>query len=128
MVCATAWTDALAGLTEAGLKTAASEAVSAAGSLGERLDVLGFSLGGVMAAWLGQTHDVHSVTAIAPFMGLKLTPHRLSGMISETIARAPNAWLWWSLLKRESLLPMHAYPRYPYARRRQKCFALVRTS
>jgi esterase/lipase len=101
-------TNALAGLHEAGLKTAASESLEAASSLGERVDVLG-----LMAAWLGQTHDLHSVTAVAPFMGLKLTPHRLSSLIGETLATLPNAWLWWNIWEREGQLPMHAYPRYP---------------
>jgi esterase/lipase len=106
-------TNALAGLREADLKTAASESVAAASQLGERLDVLGFSMGGVVAAWLGQTHDLHSVTAIAPFMGLKLTPHGLSAKIGETLAAVPNAWLWWNIWERAAQLPMHAYPRYP---------------
>jgi len=106
-------TNALAGLREADLKTAASDGLVAASSLGERVDVLGFSMGGVMAAWLGQTHDLHSVTAIAPFMGLKLTPHRLSSLIGETLAAVPNAWLWWNIWERAAQLPMHAYPRYP---------------
>lgn len=106
-------TDALAGLSEADLKTAASESLAAASLLGERLDVLGFSMGGVMAAWLGQTQDLHSVTAIAPFMGLKLTPHRLSNLIGETLATVPNAWLWWNIWERAAQMPVHAYPRYP---------------
>src|SRR5450755_2475127 len=106
-------TNALARLREAELKTAASESLEAASSLGDRVDVLGFSMGGVMAAWLGQTHDLHSVTAIAPFIGLKLTPHRLSSMIGETLATLPNAWLWWNIWERGRQLPMHAYPRYP---------------
>jgi esterase/lipase len=105
-------TTALAGLSAADLKAAASQAAAAA-PLGEWFDVLGFSMGGVMTAWLGQTHDLHSATAIAPFMGIRMTPHRLSKVIGQALARAPNAWLWWNIHQRDAHLPMHGYPRYP---------------
>jgi alpha-beta hydrolase superfamily lysophospholipase len=103
---------ALGDLTARELRTFARDSVAAAYDLGTEVHVVGFSLGGLLAAWIAQTMEVARVTAIAPFLGVAGLPRRFTPGAAEFALRAPNAMLWWNPLLRERLGPAHGYPRF----------------
>ncbi len=103
---------ALGDLTARELRMFARESVRTAGALGHEVHVVGFSLGGLLAAWIAQTMDVARATAIAPFLGVAGLPRRLTPRATEFALRAPNAMLWWDPILRERLGPAHGYPRF----------------
>jgi len=80
---------------------------------GERIIVIGFSLGGTIALWIAQHERIERVVAIAPFLGISWLPDRLAPLAAVVTLRLPNKWLWWHPFQRERLMPAHGYPRYP---------------
>jgi carboxylesterase len=80
--------------------------------LGATVRVVGFSLGGLLAAWLAYTQRVRETIAIAPFLGVAGVPPRLTAALAHELARRPNAFVWWNPIRRERQLPTHGYPRY----------------
>jgi pimeloyl-ACP methyl ester carboxylesterase len=105
-------TTSLAGLTADELDAFAREAVGAASALGLRLTVVGFSLGGLLAAWIAQHFEVERVVPIAPFLGVAFVPRRVAPSLARLALRLPNQFVWWHPVLRERLLPEHGYPRY----------------
>ena len=105
-------TTALSDLTAAELRTFASAAVARASELGEEVHVVGFSLGGLVCAWIAQHFAVARATAIAPFLGVAGFPRRLTPRVADVALAVPNAMLWWDPVLRERLLPEHGYPRF----------------
>ncbi|MBV9646587.1 MAG: alpha/beta fold hydrolase [Candidatus Eremiobacteraeota bacterium] len=105
-------TASLAELTDLELTAAAREIVEAARGLGMRLNIVGFSLGGTVAAWIAQNLAVDRVVAIAPFLGLGWVPTRVGRPFARAMLRSPNLFLWWHPLERERHAPLHGYPRY----------------
>lgn len=103
---------ALAGLTQERLERTARESVAVAQDLGERVTVVGFSLGGLLAIWSAQHQAIESAVAIAPFLGVSWIPNRWMGPIMELALRAPNRFGWWNPIARERQLPEHGYPRF----------------
>jgi len=91
----------------------AQSAVKSAGELGERVIVTGFSVGGLLAAWVAQHVEVDRVVAIAPFLGLSWLPERFSPFAAALALRLPNRFFWWHPFLRDRMLPNHGYPRYP---------------
>jgi len=106
-------TELLAGLHEDELIQFATEAVEIGRGLGERLTVLGFSAGGMLAAWVAQHLEVDRVVAVAPYLGTKWVPRFLSGHVARDMLRRPNRFYWWHPRLRERHLPEHGYPRFP---------------
>lgn len=106
-------TEALAGVTEAQLRTFASESLDAARTLGEHVTVAGFSAGGTLALWLAQRAQFDRAVAVAPFFGAAIVPPPLMGTICAALLRLPNRFLWWDPVRRERQMPEHGYPRYP---------------
>lgn len=106
-------TDALADLRAEDLIAAANDAATIAAGLGERVAVMGISMGGLLAAYLGATRDDVAVAVpIAPDFGLL---HFSGGVTKalETIALAlPNLFLWWDPRVRDAMRPRTAYPRF----------------
>jgi pimeloyl-ACP methyl ester carboxylesterase len=105
-------TTSLAGLTAEELDAFAYEAVSAARRLGERLIVVGFSVGGLLAAWIAQRVEVERVVPIAPFLGVLGVPRRVAPSLARLVLSMPNRFVWWHPVLRERLAPGHGYPRY----------------
>ncbi len=103
---------ALADLTAPELRSFALRAIDRARELGDDLHVVGFSLGGLLAAWIAQHVAVARVTAIAPFLGVLGFPRRLAPGITQLALAAPNRMLWWDPIRRERLGPEHGYPRF----------------
>ncbi|MGP6190347.1 MAG: alpha/beta hydrolase [Vulcanimicrobiaceae bacterium] len=106
-------TTSLAGLTADELDAFAHETVEAARALGERLVVAGFSVGGLLAAWIAQHVEVDRVVPIAPFLGLVGVPRRVAPSLARLALRMPNQFVWWHPVLRERQQPEHGYPRYP---------------
>jgi carboxylesterase len=95
------------------LTDAAFEALAIARGLGTAVVVAGFSLGGVLAAWLAQHERIDHAVAIAPFLGVAGLPGAATAAFAASLRSLPNAFLWWNPLKRERLMPDHGYPRFP---------------
>ncbi len=106
-------TPALRALTAEELRVFAAASVERAASLADEVVVVGFSVGGLLAAWIGQRYPVARVTAIAPFFGVAWLPGRLTSPLARIALVAPNRYLWWNPVLRGSLMPAHGYPRVP---------------
>jgi len=105
-------TDALGELRADDLIAFATEQVALAREFGEDVRVVGFSLGGLLAAWIAQHEPVASVIAIAPFLGIAGVPRRLTPLLARSLRARRNAFFWWDPLRRERMLPARGYPRY----------------
>jgi len=106
-------TNDIAKLTAADLINASNEAVDIAGGLGERVAVLGISLGGISCAYLGQYRDDVSVSVpIAPDFGVLHFLHGFTHMLAFALWVLPNFFLWWDPRVREKQKPLTAYPRF----------------
>jgi alpha-beta hydrolase superfamily lysophospholipase len=106
-------TDALAGLTGEMLLNAAYEAVDAAMGLGERVAVLGISMGGLLCAHLGQFRsDVATSVPVAPDFGLLRFSCGFTKLLCDVVLRLPNFFLWWDPRVKMAQRPATAYPRF----------------
>lgn len=104
--------EALATMSAAQLEACANDALAVARGLGEHVTVAGFSLGGLLAAYVGQFARVQRVVAVSPFLGIAAIPNVFRLPIARWVLRAPNRFLWWDPFLRERQMPEHGYPRY----------------
>jgi len=82
---------ALAGLTAVQLRQTADSAVDIAAALGDTVVVVGLSVGGTVAAWMGQYRtEVHRVVMIAPAFEAGRVPSRLQRFMINLTERLPN--------------------------------------
>jgi esterase/lipase len=82
---------ALAGMTAVQLRQTADSAVDVASALGDTVVVVGLSVGGTMAAWMGQHRaEVRRVVLIAPALEAGRVPSRLEGFLINLTERLPN--------------------------------------
>ena len=82
---------ALAGMTAVQLRQTADSAVDVASALGDSVVVVGLSVGGTMAAWMGQHRaEVRRVVLIAPALEAGRVPSRLEGFLINLTERLPN--------------------------------------
>lgn len=102
----------LARLSADELRDFVSETMTIAKTIGERVVVAGFSLGGLLTTWSAQRHEVSRAVAIAPFFGISWMPNRWMGTASRVLLRFPNQFHWWDPVARERQQPEHGYPRY----------------
>lgn len=112
--CANRMTGALAALQIGELLDGISEAVDIAHGLGRTVTVLGFSMGGVLAAWLAQNrNDLYRVILVSPAIGLQQIPLHRHRLLGYGLAMLPNFFQWWNPhLKEDREGPAHAYPRF----------------
>lgn len=104
--------EALAQMSVHQLKACAEDSLQIARGMGEHVYVAGFSLGGLLAAYLGQFHHVQRIVAVAPFMGVAFVPNVFRRRLAGWVLSRPNRFLWWDPIARERQLPEHGYPRY----------------
>lgn len=104
--------EALATMNASQLEACARDSLQIARGLGERVNVAGFSLGGLLAAYTGQFEPVHRVVAISPFLGLALVPSLFRMPIARFVLSRRNRFLWWDPFLRERQMPAHGYPRF----------------
>ncbi len=72
------------------------EVIDRARGLGGRIAVAGMSLGGLLAAWVGQRRaDVDLALAIAPDFGLALVPRALERPVIAILRTLPDFYIWW---------------------------------
>ena len=82
---------ALAGMTAVQLRQTADSAADVATALGDTVVVVGLSVGGTMAAWMGQhCAEVRRVVMIAPAFEAGRVPSRLEGFLINLTERLPN--------------------------------------
>ncbi len=105
-------TDALGRLTAEELEDLTRDCVEIARGMGDSVRVVGFSLGGLLAAWAAQFLEIDAAVAVAPFLDLSWLPHRYAGPLATALLRFPNGFFWWDPFKRERQMPAHGYPRY----------------
>jgi carboxylesterase len=106
-------TNELKGLTPEELIRVAAEATTIGAGLGERVTVVGFSLGGLLSAWVGQHLSVDRIVCIAPFFGVGWLPNPLAALAGRAVLLVPNVHLWWNPIERQRHGPPHTYPRFP---------------
>jgi carboxylesterase len=104
--------EALATMNAAQLAACANDSLQVVRGMGERVTVAGFSIGGLLSAYLGQFEPVHRVVAISPFLGIAFIPNVLRLPIARWFLRRPNRFYWWHPILRERQLPEHGYPRF----------------
>jgi len=95
------------------LYDAAERYLEIAAELGESVTVAGFSLGGLLAACIGQRYAIDRCVPIAPFLGVSWIPNLLMAPVAERLLRVPNRFHWWNpILRERQFLATNGYPRY----------------
>jgi pimeloyl-ACP methyl ester carboxylesterase len=90
-----------------------NDMVDTALDLGERLTVIGLSLGGVLATWVAeQRAEVDCVLILAPAYGTKVVPLRATRAVARIMGRLPNLFIWWDPRVRAATGIEYAYPRF----------------
>jgi pimeloyl-ACP methyl ester carboxylesterase len=104
--------EALATMNAEQLRACARASLEVARGLGERIGVAGFSLGGLLAAYLGETEPVYEVVTLSPFLGVAAIPSVLRLPLARFMLKRPNRFYWWDPIRRERQQPDHGYPQY----------------
>jgi carboxylesterase len=103
----------LAELSSAELAAQGRRIMDAAAALGDRVVLVGHSLGGSLALHLAHNDPrVYRAIAIAPFLGIKRLPHDWHTWARALLERTPNRFLYWNPIDRGRGLPLHGYHRY----------------
>ena len=104
--------DELKHLTAEELLASASAAVDIACGLGERVRVMGLSLGGLLAGWQAQLRsDVDQAVLIAPALNFFTVPARWQPLYARVLSWWPSFFYWWDpVAKAQGAGPPHAYP------------------
>jgi carboxylesterase len=106
----------LANLTAEEIIQLGDEAADIAQGLGDEVTIAGFSMGGILAAWLAQQrHNIDQVVLVAPALGVATVPALLTDLAASTLLKLPNIFIWWDPRLKEKQLPEHAYPRFSTA-------------
>jgi esterase/lipase len=105
-------TDRIAKLTAEALLESSSEALDIACGLGERVGVLGISMGGALAGYFAQNRSIAIAVPVAPDYALLQLSYSLSRMLARLFALLPNMFLWWDPRQRANQRPITAYPRF----------------
>jgi carboxylesterase len=104
--------EALATMSAAQLEACAADSLTVAQGLGEHVNVAGFSLGGLLTAYIGQFERVHRAVAVSPFLGIAAIPNLFRLPVARWVLRRPNRFYWWDPVLRERQQPEHGYPRF----------------
>jgi pimeloyl-ACP methyl ester carboxylesterase len=104
--------EALATMNAAQLEACANDSLAVVRGLGEHVTVAGFSLGGLLTAYLGQFERVQRAVAVSPFLGVSWVPNVLRLPVARWVLQRPNRFFWWDPILRERQLPEHGYPRF----------------
>lgn len=102
----------IAKLTAESLLASANEAIDIACGLGERVGVLGISMGGTLASYFGQFRSLAIAVPVAPDFALLQLPYSVSRLLAWLFLKLPNFFMWWDPRVRERQRPLTAYPRF----------------
>jgi esterase/lipase len=102
----------IANLTAEALLRSAGEALDIACGLGERIGVLGISMGGVLAAYFAQYRPVDVAVPVAPDFALLQLPYGVSRAFVRLLSWLPNRFVWWDPREKAHHKPATAYPRF----------------
>lgn len=106
-------TDAHANLTAREVLDWANQLADLARGLGERLSVIGLSLGGVLTTWLAQHRaDLDQAIIVAPAYGASFIPAGLTPHVARLALVLPNLFIWWDPRTREKQGHTYTYPRF----------------
>jgi pimeloyl-ACP methyl ester carboxylesterase len=105
-------TDALAALRATDLEATALEWVALAALCGERVVVVGISVGATLAGWLAARTRIDTGIAFAPFCGLHQLYGGLNDALGGVLRALPNAFGWWDPRVKQGQPPSHGYPRF----------------
>jgi esterase/lipase len=105
-------TNRIAKLTAESLLASASEALDIAAGLGERVGVLGISMGGTLAAYFAQFRPIAIAVPVAPDFALLGLPYSVSRAFARIFTFLPNVFTWWDPHLRAHQRPVTAYPRF----------------
>lgn len=96
---------ALSDLTAEGLASWTARVVEIASALGEQLTVVGFSFGGVCAAWAARNCDeVAQVVLLSPAFLPHGLPVRAARFLPRVSRLLPERYLWWDPVRRERMV------------------------
>ncbi|MDQ6932439.1 MAG: alpha/beta fold hydrolase [Candidatus Eremiobacteraeota bacterium] len=104
--------DEIGSLTADELREATIEAIEITRGLGDRITVVGFSLGGLLSSWAAQFEEMHRAVSVAPFFGPPWMPSNIGQLVATLTLKLPNRYPWWDPIKKEKQMPEHGYPRY----------------
>lgn len=80
--------------------------------LGDHLTLAGISAGGLATGWAAQQRqDIDRAVLISPGFGFKVVPERLTALVSRTVIRLPNGYIWNDPELKADAPPEHNYPR-----------------
>lgn len=99
-------------LTANALLQTTADALDAAAGLGERVGVLGISMGGTLAAYAAQYRPIAIAVPVAPDFAMLELPYAASKLAARLLGLLPNFFLWWDPRDREHHRPVTAYPRF----------------
>jgi carboxylesterase len=91
-----------------------TEVIDIAVGLAPTVIVLGFSFGGVLAAWAAQGRpEIRQALLVSASFGLRAVPNSRRRLYAALLPRLPDEFRWWDAeLKEEKLGPIHAYLGY----------------
>lgn len=106
-------TTALSTLTADEVLASGYEAIDIACGLGDRVAVLGISVGALVCAHAAQFRsDVHTSVPVDPFFALLDFPYWLSRSAQRLFLALPNMMLWWDPRAKNSVYVHTGYPRF----------------
>ena len=102
-------------LSAADMSATVSEALEIGAGMGEKVTVVGISLGGILTAWLAQFRPgVDRAVVISPLFSIPVVPEWFSDLLGFVADKAPNFYLWWDRKgKANPPGPPYGYPRFP---------------
>lgn len=107
-------TEAHAELTAQELVAYADETVDIAQGLGEKVVMMGLSVGGATTSWAAQNRsDIDLAVIISPALGFKQIPTPLTAFAMNAYKILPDAMVWYDEKLKENVVgAVYSYPRY----------------
>jgi pimeloyl-ACP methyl ester carboxylesterase len=101
-------------LTAELLEAFTDAAIDAAAGLGERMKVVGLSLGGLLACYAAKMRpETHEAVALSPFIQPKAVPEWADSPFDGIMKRVPDTYSWWNPAKHErEVAGYYTYPKF----------------
>jgi len=100
-------------ITSSRLASATDEAVDIAAGLGKKVEVVGLSGGGTMAALAAHDREeVSTAVIMSPLFGVDMLPAFVVKPLVAWSRVLPDIFMWWDPRVKENHIPADAYPRY----------------